>query len=43
MAEVIFKLAHPKDRLGLQQIGVTIDPKNPKVPTWLRINYELSR
>lgn len=43
MAEVIFKLAHSKDTLSLEHIGITIDPTHRKVPTWMRVRNAVSK
>ena len=43
MAEVVFKLAHPKDNWMLAQIGITIDPTNQKAPIALRLQHEMKQ
>ena len=42
MAEVIFKLIHPKDSLCLDTIGITLDCKNEKVPLFHRMAQEVN-
>ncbi len=43
MAEVIFKLLHPKDELSLPQIGITVDPDHPKAPLIHKMQHHLRK
>jgi hypothetical protein len=40
MAESIFGLMHPKDILSMDLVGIFIDPTNPKVPLFYRLEHE---
>ena len=41
MAEVVFKLIHPKDSLCLDTIGISLDTRNEKIPLFCRIAKEV--
>jgi len=43
MAEMIFKLLHPKDWLTLETVGITVDPENSKVPLFYRLWHFVRR